>query len=760
MDFAVTIPDGRLWPKTPAGSDRPLGRPVAVPLIAGFRQPSGTYIGTLALEAHDGATVYSTDAMRIALRVTETRVSQVEPGTSTPPAFDGTKQTVAGLRPWTNYLTGTETDPTAAPLAAPFAGDLGMWVTSNTPIPTGVLADADLGKLLPTATTDTTIWYRRAKRDVAEAMNINAAMRTISVDPNVHGALLARAHPEPEPTRASSADLVILRHKPDVRMGGTAPTGEWYGKLDGKNEVTGALTVIALGEPLENWTATADQTLVEIVGQPWVPAVTLQDLANVRASMKDPGNAADLGPATLTCSAPSVTKRTDDTFWLTFTVSGLRKVTVAGRTSVVPVSGLLCKAFDPANPTADSPDGMALHAGLGTGGVGAPATQYDRAALTQAVGAPMLLIAENGQQGARGLVYKYSEVAITTTPVWQPTAPLPMSAINWAFTSVSRPQVWADSVNGAALNLIVQGRIADGNTDLYYARLDVQQGAGGTFAGLALGGLDVAGPVPEILTPNAAKTVFTGGKYLAWQSDLTLVVDGVTRALTVPAGAWDTQREYTVEWEAGGKVGRLAVNPYVGTVRVLRGTVNTVSLTGLPRLQRLTDHLAPDTNPVAVIERYRHADGGAKVYGEGDTLKTSPRVWLFWVRRHDDGLGARAYYRTYTMHNTGTAAAPTITRLDAEVRGKDAAETASTASSADMPERMLPMEALASDGALFVTRQAKEENDDTTAREAGLWVLSTATRGLTPPYPDAAAANAPITGHDLFLQAINVPVPE
>jgi len=145
---------------------------------------------------------------------------------------------------------------------------------------------------------------------------------------------------------------------------------------------------------------------------------------------------------------------------------------------------------------------------------------------------------------------------------------------------------------------------------------------------------------------------------------------------------------------------------------------------------------------------------------------------------------------------------------------------------ADMTDRMLPMEVLAPDGSLFITRQATPEHaalvtktgasayvtvnsaamfvpgmtvmfvdpatgtgptrlvlnvnpvtnviqvnasvavaanltlvrSTSVAPESGIWVLSTATRDLWPSYPLDQPEQA--IRHDLYLQTINVPVPD
>lgn len=301
------------------------------------------------------------------------------------------------------------------------------------------------------------------------------------------------------------------------------------------------------------------------------------------------------------------------------------------------------------------------------------------------------------------------------------------------------------------------------------------------------------GVVKETLRPTdpAKPVLFTGGRNRAWwlhvksdpqQVKLTVQVkDGTTDTVTMDAwndkpvawpaagelvdifGARDPVREYQLEYTgANGKAYRLGFDPYVGTVRVLRQPaapakvgdpdyrIAAVAVTGVPRVQRLTSHYAPDVLPIASVERWRDLDGGVgpDTYGPGDSLKLAPRVWLYWTRQHDDTLGPRVYYRTWRMVNFGDATNPKIVRLEPETR------SSATLINVDMPERMLPMEVLSPDGTATVARMSASANSP----EAGLWVLTTQSRDLWPLYPNAGEGD--MTRHDLFMQVINVPVPD
>ncbi|MHB9131375.1 MAG: outer membrane protein assembly factor BamB family protein [Armatimonadota bacterium] len=405
------------------------------------------------------------------------------------------------------------------------------------------------------------------------------------------------------------------------------------------------------------------------------------------------------------------------------------------------------------------------------------------------------------------------------------TMDTPLNAVNWAFSSAGRPQAWADSVNGDAempmtnMNLVFQARTPGNNYDLYYARVAVNPANAAPLAlqPLTLHETDPAtGLVVEAFTPNVDSTIFTGGKYRAWtlfydpnpavapNKNLSLLLVVKTKdggnpevstnvtlqqmvdlqglpALVNPVTFLDAQREYLLEFVVGGKTVRLSLDPYLGIVRVVKAqvAVTAVTIMGQPRIQQLTKNLAPDVFPVVSVERWRYIDPAqGKVYGPADSqvnpdiinvensmsLRKYPRLWLYWVREHNDGLGGRAYYRTFLMGNAGTVAAPQIITLVPETRGNytDEGVAASAAPggnpmptrNVDMPERMLPMELFGADGSLFITRQSASPNSP----EAGLWVLSTNSRDSWPPF----LAPMPVhpTPHDLFLQVLNVPVPD
>lgn len=676
--YTLQADTGSSWtlPKSPAGSELDFRRPFAVPMLDEYRQPAGTYTGRL--------TWGSNDPMFVTMRIAETRLSQSAPDENVPPVFDARNGGPAG---WTNNLTGMESWPTSAILAN---GDLGVWVASNTPLAPGVL---------PTTTTDTTIWYREARRRTAAVSAIGTTSVTVAPD------IAAQVHGD----NTGTGDLLVLRKRPVLGETEANPGAE-YAVVQSVDTTTGEITLTA---PLA-WTVAPVETVVEIMGHPWVPAVTANDLSAIRMALKDPNSA--YTPTPIVCTSPAVTPDGTGKFHLTFTVAAVRQITNNGKVNYYPTSYIAYKLFDPASPQAD-----------GIAWVGAPdATtfpQRDKAImLTGLVGNNSLAIYEAGATGGRGL-YAASGGQLD----------IPLNTITWAFTSVGRPQAWVDSADTThtLVHLVVQGTRADGNTDIYYARArfdPVKMSLSALALKLPEAPDQRSGIISEALTANATNTLFTGGAFLGWNNQLTVTVDGVDHLLAVAGGAWDTTREYPLDYVQGGAVVRLRVDPYRGNVRVLQGSITSVTLAGIPRLQRLTRSMAPDINPVIALETNR-----------AGTVVDPPRLWLYWVRQMQDGLGNRVLYNT--MRLTGS-------HLEPEQRGR---VNAPGVPNVDMPERMLPMEVLGADGAIAITPQRGNGRTET-----GLWVLTTATRAQSTPY----AGSTELTVHDLYLQVVNVPVPD
>ncbi|HEY3417082.1 MAG TPA: hypothetical protein VGM23_09385, partial [Armatimonadota bacterium] len=364
------------------------------------------------------------------------------------------------------------------------------------------------------------------------------------------------------------------------------------------------------------------------------------------------------------------------------------------------------------------------------------------------------------------------------------------------------------------------GKGEDGNTDLYYARaaVDATKTKPLKLMPFTLSEANQnTGMIEDTLLPNDTVTVFTGNKGpRAWR--MRYFVPDMTKSLSLdvyiggaatptnvtlnncadftdyiaalnpanPADLPDLTREYTLQFTSvvGGKTNtyRLAFDPYRNKVRVLvqpaavPDKITAIHVKGQPRLQRLTKNLAPDVYPMVSVERWRYIDPATGVYFYGYTydantntyinnsLQLMPRIWLYWVRKHEDGLGSRVYYRTLrqlTRANTATPLNPTpdtgnamLWSLWNETRNQTTGGL-TYRTSVDMPERMLPMEVLSQDGMVNITRQSAGPNSP----EAGLWVVSSASRDLFPPYPPVSK---PVqkTEHDLYLQVINVPVPE
>lgn len=761
-----TFPTGFSVLKSPAGAAHDYGRPFELPVSTGFRQPTGTYTGEVTV---GGAGVQ--DHFILSLRVRETCLSQTVPGLAQPPVFDYYMHRSAAMQGWTNYLTGTESWPTAAVLTKG-NDDLGVWVASNTP-----LGDAPIA---PTNTTDTNLWFRRprhlttAMTAIDQSTLVATGQITVTVDPAV--ASLIRNRDD------ITSDLIILRVKP--KIGVTPDPTTWYGRVTAANTTTGALTLTSL-MGTTTWAAAATDSLVEMLSHPWIPVLSTTEMTALRARLADPGVVVDPGPTPIRCTMPAVTLDAARDPWLVWTVSGVRRVTQNGRVSTQPASFLAYKRFDP-----DDPNSAANVASLiGTQDLTAFPLRENPLLLTTAKNLPGLVLYAAGTANARGLYYGCTRLPLTN-PAWS-KMDQPLGALNWTFSDVSHPQAWVDSdpatgdpvAQATGLNLVFQARSVDGNTDLYYTRMaqDTADPTKWTVTALGLAAGDATGgQVTEVLTPSAGNTLFTGSQYLAWtlfNDDLKppaqdpprfkLTVKTVSQPggtditmkkwVELPASAptgvmADSRREYVLEFQVGAQAFRLGVDPYRGVVRVLRATeaVTEIAITGMPRIQRLTTNLAPDVNPMVSVERWRYFNGGSRIFDAANTLKTAPRVWIYWARQHEDGLGTRVYYRTVRV---GAQPGTNNPRLVSEVRGGTG-----TVVNVDMPERMLPMDVLAPDGSVFIGRQSATVNSP----EAGLWVLSTASRNLESPYydPAAGAAITQSTLHDLFLQVINVPVPD
>lgn len=710
--LALRLPflnDWRLL-KNPAGTESPrVAQRTLTPFAMPARQPSGIYTGSLllrTLQAGQGAEL----RVPVMLRVGDTRLSQVIPGLTEPPAFDASRiaPPIMHNTGWTNYLTGAEWDPCA--LALPGAAtddleardDLGVWVASNTPVAPDDFNRAvpDFTRLLPVPGTDSNIWFRRVRTlsTLLLADGTDGAT-TLTVPPSV--ARQARAQTN------ATADLIVLR---------TAGQPDWYGQLTAVDAAAGILIV----QPAVSGNRPAAATRVEILGHPWVPMLSPANLQALARKMGDPGDAAAGTPHPIRCSAPAVCMDRRRGIWLMWTVSAVRRFTINGRVNYLPASYLAYKPFNPDNPPANDiqwveepgpePD--------------ARIAQRERPVfLPHVAGLLGVVLYESGQLG---LQYAY-------LPDGQPElrwrVDQSLSVLNWALQEVSCPQAWADTVQGEAetplhsLNLLVQGHAEGGQSGLYYARLRVDPTRPQPLVAqpLTLPGADAAGKVSETLTARDGNTRFTGGAYLAW-ADLTVVVNDEQE---LPTDINDLQPEYTLRTPDGHI--RLSVDPYRGLVRVVTGTVHSIRFVGRPRLQRLTAHLMSDQQPAIAVERWRGWDGAVRL--DDPELLARPRVWLFWTRRHDGGLGRRIWYRPWRMVNAGTSAAPIITGLTPEAQ-----------------EQMLPTDELTQDSGLAVLPQCAGPHSP----ETGVWVLTTSARDLWPPYPLTPPRDpAP---QDLFMQ--------
>jgi outer membrane protein assembly factor BamB len=862
--------------KSPAGEERHFGVALSLPYQIGYRQPTGTYTGSLVVTADDNADAFTVKAGMASLRVGERRLAQVVESAGTLPEFDNAYEDarVAATTGWTNYLTGVESWPAAVVLPGmpnTNRDDLAVFVASNTPLiaadvrerpantPVGDIFGPDLwpngepyvdangnqqydtgesytdinGNGRRDAETDTVIWFRRAKHLVASPSNIvdnGDGTYTVTVSGNFVDQIRA--------TGTHTSDLVVLRPRPQL---GEVDTSIWYGQAQSINVAADTVTVRALSS--WNWTLTASETTVEVTAHPWVPVLPQSDIETLRALLADPADAAHAGPAPVRCDQLSATMdhQTGKT-WLVWTVSAARRLTVKGQVQYRPVSMLAYKEVDQANPQANRLYWMAppdtpvaeggysplevrekpvllprvqnrtiiMYEGLKSGTTGLyyanTHTDYSDikrlALITQAVANSTTIRVNNTDAMAIGMnvyidgwgpvtILAVDPAARTITvdipvtvaggtqiwPLWTPD--IALDVINWSFSSAGRPQVFADSINGMPpnnwenVNLVFQAKDAiSGNTDLYYARLN----AGNALKSLTCQSLvlpesnQTTRLLTETLAPNTENTLFTS-RHRAWGNGDVDPLDNLPKLWVKinhgenyhPVLIDDTKTEYEVTIVQNDQQYRLRIDPYRGVIRVSRGNVTSLIIRGMPRVQRLTTNAAADVNPMVSVERWRYVrDNGTADYGQNDYLATTPRLWLYWSRRHEDGLGTRAYYRTFRLHNIGTTAAPVVTGLDAEVRDEHTPFNLNDPElNVNMPERMLPIEVLSQDGAsLFVTRMSASVNSP----EAGLWVLSTASRNREWLYPGQEGTSSQPrqrpTLHDLFLQVINVPVPD
>lgn len=783
---------GWMIPKNPVGEDRQLGRPMDLQLPGtDFRQPTNTYIGDAKVSVVDGLNRTDIASSLISVRVHESDLSQVIPAPypQTPASIDYSQPNAsANTLNWTTALAGAASWPTEMVLTKRNAINAGepdmpaVVVASNTPLLPAVFnrSAPDYTLLMPTNNTDTNLWYRRVKHQLTvPVQNIPDGTTAIYVTKAVYDQVRATDGTNVD---TFTSDFVILRRKP-TSVEPNLP--EFYGRVVSKVDVGNNKdyylqvdTAIRVNPnlPVDPTTyLSMDDTVVEILSHPWIPLFQQTDIDQVRGAFDDPGNPGN-AVRPIHCTQPSFTLDKNGDPWLAFTVSAVRRVTINGQVNNLPVSYLIYKPFNPDKPLANAAQWIgAPNMPVDNNNPTAYPDRQHPTLLPDVSGVGGLTFYDLGVEGTRQLVYAVT-VPTLATPVWQMDNSL--DAINWSLGSVSSPQVWADS-NAAGsgpespmtrANLIFQALGEDGNIDLYYARVQVNATAPLlTVQPLSLPDADPAtGKVKEDFT-SAGNGLFTGGKYLGWAKDSVLTINGTDHPLDMIT---DLQHEYVLEFTDGvNNQVKLSIDPYRGLVRVQRGQVTSVTLTGKPRLQRLTTHLSPDVNPMVSIERWRYLNAdnslnfgadGTDIQGSDGSLKARPRVWLFWTRHHEDGLGSRVYYRTLRMSKGATDTE--YTRLDGEIRGKgftDAdpskPELANNTWNVDMPERMLPMQMPVSDGSLFITRQSASNNSP----QAGLWVLSTATRASSPPYLGTAMTNMyQTTQHDLFMQVINVPVPD
>ena len=469
--FNTALSSGWTLLKSPVGSSADYGRAfnLSIPGI-NSRQPIGTYTGTLNVTSGPG----SDNSTALSVRVEENRFSQVVPaalGSDPRPPFDGSL--IGNF--WLNYLTGTKNWPAAAvlPLGEGY-DDLGVWISSNTPLPpsTPLLNPTPaqlIADLLPTSTTDTNIFFRRVKHLIftnitfngnnislpagagatVRARNANdetcdllilryqqSSLTPLSGMATVAGSTLTFTNSPPAGVYAGmttflagsamvytvtavTANTVTVSQAPAASA--TAElwnfaTAPWYGKV---TEVVGdTITVTPIS--LWQWPYPQAQTVVEVLAHPWVPVISAANMNVLRQQMADPGVPGDHGPSPIACNTPSVTvdPNPQNNPWLIWSVAATRSVThVNGNGQTVqdhiPFSYLAFTQFDPNNPTAANFNWVAPT----TAQANAQAVQLtdrEKPIFLPAVGVANqgLVLYQGGNASQDGLYYAYSNVLL------------------------------------------------------------------------------------------------------------------------------------------------------------------------------------------------------------------------------------------------------------------------------------------------------------------------------------------------------------
>ncbi|HEX2951762.1 MAG TPA: hypothetical protein VHV83_19680, partial [Armatimonadota bacterium] len=690
LPFNLSGPNDLTLFKSPAGSQIDFGKllPFYAPFVTA-KQPTGSYNGKITISAGG-----LTGETKVGLRVNEANISMLLPGRATTdprPDFDAGRSGLANSR-WVNYLTGVESWPTAAAMSLGIGlNDLGVWVASNTP---QAIAGSTQDTIVPKTTTDTNIWYRRAKHLVTTPASASTITATaITIDATTASQVYAGTD--------DTGDLVVLHNIP-ANAGDAVAT--WCGRATAVS--AGQITL----QPIStyNWTFATNQTVVEIFGQPWVPIMSDAEMTALRTLLADKMTPGDKGPSPIRCTTPSVTMDSDNQHsWLAWSVNADPVVTRNGKKDSVPFSYIAYKYFDPKNPAGGSYQWVAPKTQTAQTDSAITPTVREKPVFMAGVG-PFtgMVFYEGAAAGMRRLYYATTSTALLSGTAAQKAdwkTDQDLTILNKSFVGTGRPQAWAKTVGGTTyINLVFQGRRGDGNIDIYSGCLKIS----GTDLSLM--------PMPAVTNEQLSSTGSSSfsSSSLAWMGTPTIKLtlkNGGLQTLTCPfINETDLKNLKTVYTLGNGTV-QTEFNPYLGTVKLTQiptgDTITSVTIDGTPRLCRLTSDPAADTNPTIAID--------------DRITPTNPLVWIFWDRQLTDLLGTRVYFKTCQVPDPTTTATFTL----------------------NASERILPMDLSAQDGSIAIGRLD--------AATPSLWVLSTASRSIYPPYPDyAARAVTGVTGVD------------
>ena len=665
---------------TPVGHEVSPDITVDIPTFLSYRQPKGYYSGSLYtyLSGTAGGTTYTFNEIEITHKITASIVESRE-SFSIPEEYqydetntllpNMTKTAVDGkVFNWVNYLNGNERDPVGV-VIPDSGGTLGIFVVSNTD-EAGVKT-----------TTDSNIWYRQMKRErsygTVKFVSLNNTdplvpyVDAIELELPMGVANKIRTMQYVEGISGASTDTVdlLILVKNDGKT--TKPVYAYPSSVDLAKGIVRAI-------PFTKEEFDIDETYtLEIVSHPYINISDKLDIPMLGSAFVSVNN-----------SAPSVVVTADDKLRLSWTISGIYLDESGQRHNF---SYLATRMFDPNDPSDTSTFEWIIPK---SGGKGQALTtrQY-----VQTIPLYGMAVYEGVIENRHGLYF--ADIPEKVGANYRISSiDSPLSAINYAFLNVGRPQLWMDTQNGnennavgSKVNMIFQAESTDGNTDLYYARLMVNN-ANHTISVDTIGNADITVNMPRIANSRQYNS-----SHIAWSlTNLRMYlsindVENPTNIWTNPTAV--TETEFEVSATIGGVEYRVLFNPYLGvaTVRAGNDAITNIKIIGQQYLQRLTENLAQDIAPVVVVERWQTVSvDGARDYGFAPTLENNPRIWVYWMRRHTDNLGVRAYYQSFRQMGGSGKLSDELSYID-NYRGG---------------EKILPLQFLTQDSRLMAVRQA------------------------------------------------------